>query len=142
MLCQKLTQMGIDFERRDNCLASVSDPQRAQALLDEQPWLKWDEILTGLVRDFCPPLLELPFFDQHLQPYWSADATKYATDVMFRSNAALAELYPSPLQHSMTTFSSRHVMRFLGKMRVPKDGVDPRFNGEVSTRRLHRPEGV
>ena len=61
---------------------------------------------------------------------------------MFRSNAALAELYPSLLQHSMTTFSRQHVMRFLGKMRVPKDGVDPRFNGEVSTRLRHRPEGV
>lgn len=142
MLCRKLTEQGIDFERRDNCLARVSHIERAQVLLDEQPWLKWDEILTGLVHDVCPPLLELPFFQQHLQPYWSADATEYATDVMFHSNHALAELYPSLLRHSMTTFSSQHVMRFLGKMRVPKDGVDPRFNGEVSTRLLHRPEGV
>lgn len=86
--------------------------------------------------------MELRFFDQQLQPYWSADATEYATDVMFRSNAALAELYPQLLQHSMTTFSSQHVMRILRKMRVPKDGVYPRFNGEVSTLLLHRPEGV
>lgn len=33
-------------------------------------------------------------------------------------------------------------MRFLGKVRIPKTGVDVHFNGEVNTKRLNRPEGV
>ena len=49
-----------------------------------------------------------------------ADETEYATDVMFRSSGELAELYPSLLRHSMTTFGSQQVMRFLGKTCIPK----------------------
>jgi hypothetical protein len=142
MLCRELTRRGVDFERRDNCLARVADFDLAQDILDQQAWLPWSDLLTDLTRGICPPLLELPFFDGQLQPYWSADETEYATDVLFRSDAALAQLYPSLLRHSIATFSSRHVMRFLGKVRIPKTGVDPRFNGEVSTHLLHRPEGV
>jgi len=142
MLCRKLTDLGIGFERRDNCLARVDDVERAQSLLDEQPWLRWSDLLTGLVREVCPPLLELPYFQDHLQPYWSADETEYATDVMFRSSGVLAELYPSLLRHSMTTFGSRQVLRFLGRVRIPKDGVSSRFNGEITTRLTTRPEGV
>jgi hypothetical protein len=46
------------------------------------------------------------------------------------------------LCRELTTFSSRDVMRFLGKVRIPKSGVDVRFNGEVVTKKLIRPEGV
>ena len=142
MLCRKLTELGIGFDRRDNCLARVDDLERAQSLLDEQPWLHWSDLLTGLVREVCPPLLELPYFQDHLQPYWSADETEYATDVMFRSSGELAELYPSLLRHSMTTFGSRQVLRFLGRVIIPKDGVSSRFNGEITTRLTTRPEGT
>ena len=97
--------------RRDNCLARVDDVERAQSLLDEQPWLLWSDLLTGLVLEVCPPLLELPYFEDQLAPYWSADETEYATDVIFRSAGELAELYPSLLRHSMTTFGSQQVLR-------------------------------
>lgn len=142
MLCRRLTELGIGFERRDNCLARVDDFERAQSLLDAQPWLPWSNLLNDLTGDVCPPLLELPYFEDRLGPYWSADETEYATDVMFRSSGQLAELYPSLLRHSMTTFGSQQVLRFLGKNRIPHDGVPARFNGEVATRLTTRPEGV
>ena len=60
-----------------------------------------------------------------------------------RSTFDGAELYPSLIRHGMSTFSSRDVMRFLGKVRIPQaGGVDVRFNGEVVTQKLIRPEGV
>jgi hypothetical protein len=143
MLCRELTKQGMGFERRDNCLARVDDVLAAQKILDAQPWEKWSVRLNDLVGRACPPLLEWPGFrDQFQQYYWSADETEWATDVMFESAPRLAELYPSLITHAISTFSSRHVMRFLGKVRIPKQGVDVRFNGEVSTRLLERPEGV
>lgn len=43
----------------------------------------------------------------------------------------------------MVTFSSRDVMRFLGRTRRPaKGGVDVRFNGEVVSDLRQRPEGI
>ena len=143
MLCRELTRQGIDFERRDNCLTRVADVAAAQKLLDAQPWDVWSTRLNELVRRACPPLLELPGFSgQRLEYYWSADETEWATDVMFRSPESLATLYPSLIRHGLSTFSSRDVMRFLGKVRIPASGVDVRFNGEVNTKPMIRPEGV
>src|SRR5262249_45423141 len=78
-----------------------------------------------------------------LRHYWSADETEWATDLMFRSSKALAELYPGLLRHAMTTFSSSDVMRFLGKEGVPRvAGVHPTLQGEVVSDLKRRPEGV
>ncbi len=142
-LCRELTKRGIGFERRDNCLARVADVAAAQQILDSQPWDHWSTRLDDLVRRACPALLDLPGFgDRRQEYYWSADATEWASDVMFRSAEKLAALYPSLIHHGMNTFASRDVMRFLGKVRIPKTGVDVRFNGEVNTTRPIRPEGV
>jgi hypothetical protein len=87
--------------------------------------------------------LKLPLARRCHEYYWSADQTEWATDVMFSSPAALADRYPSLLRHAMTTFSSREVMRFLGRTRLPaRGGVDVRFNGEVVTELRERPEGT
>jgi hypothetical protein len=144
MLCRELTRQKIGFERRDNCLARVDDVAAAQKILDSQPWSPWSTWLDELVRSACPPLLEISGFQgRPHEYYWSADESEWATDVMFRSNEQLAELYPSLIHHGMTTFGSREVMRFLGKVRIPKSGGgDLRFNGEVNTKKWIRPEGV
>jgi hypothetical protein len=142
-LCQKLQQDGIPFTRSDNCLTKVANLAAAQKILDGQPWAHWRGILNGLVKRSCPALLKLPLADRHHEFYWSADETEWATDVMFRSPEALAKRYPNLIQHAMMTFSSREVMRFLGRTRMPTGGgVDVRFNGQVVSDLRQRPEGL
>jgi hypothetical protein len=142
-LCRQLEAAGIGFRRSDNCLTQVDDVLGAQELLSAQPWADWQSLLNGLLRRSCPVLSELPGRDKPLSYYWSADETEWASDVMFRSPAALAELYPSLIGHAMRTFSSREVMRFLGRTRLPaRGGVDVRFNGQVVSDLAQRPEGL
>ena len=142
-LCRQLQQAGIGFTRSDNCLLDVADVAAAQKLLDAQPWADWTGMLNGLLKRSCPALLKLPLAKRYHEYYWSADETEWATDVMFRSPKALQTLYPSLLRHAMTTFSSREVMRFLGRTRLPAaGGVDVRFNGQVVTDLRRRPEGI
>ena len=142
-LCRQLQQAGIGFTRSDNCLIDVADIPAAQKLLDGQPWADWIGMLNGLLKRSCPVLLELPLANRYHEYYWSADETEWATDMMFRSPARLQALYPSLLRHAMTTFSSREVMRFLGRTRLPAaGGVDVRFNGQVVTDLRQRPEGI
>jgi hypothetical protein len=142
-LCRQLQKAGIGFTRSDNCLTSVADVEAAQKLLDGQPWAKWNGMLNRLLKRSCPALLELPLADRRHKYYWSAEETEWATDVMFRSPAALAKWYPSLIQHATTTFSSRDVMRFLGRTRLPaRGGVDVRFNGQVVSHLRERPEGL
>jgi hypothetical protein len=142
-LCRQLDRAGLAYVRSDNCLIRVADVAAAQKRLDAQPWLDWTGILNRLLQRACPALCRLPMREGTLSHYWSADETEWATDVLFRTPAALAELYPSLLRHAMTTFSSREVMRFLGRTRMPlRGGVDLRFEGEVMSHLGERPEGV
>ncbi|HEX6729903.1 MAG TPA: hypothetical protein VF074_07820, partial [Pyrinomonadaceae bacterium] len=68
--------------------------------------------------------------------YWSGRQMEYATDVMFRDAASLAELYPLLLRHAMFQFGSEEVMRFLQRR------TDKRFAGEVSSDLQRRVEGI
>jgi hypothetical protein len=46
--------------------------------------------------------------------YWTVRQGEYASDVMFRSPEALAEVYPALCRHALEQFSSPPVLRFLG----------------------------
>lgn len=141
-LCRELAAAGIGFRRRDNCLIDVADIPAAQRLLDAQPWARWSHLLPRLLAQACPELCRLRMHGAPLHYYWSADETEWASDVMFRSPAALNRLYPSLLRHAMTTFASPDVMRFLGR-KVPASGTPHgRFQGEVVSDLRTRPEGV
>ena len=68
--------------------------------------------------------------------YWSVRQSEYATDVMFKDAASLKAVYPRLVDHAIKRFSSRDVLRFLGR-RVRRD-----FDGEVSSDLAGRPEGI
>jgi hypothetical protein len=136
-LCRQLDQAGIRYERRDNCLVKVSDLQRTQALLDEQLATNWPALLNGLERAANPsrPSL-LKMAGRPLEYYWSVDQSEWATDVMFKSPAALSAVYPRLLRQGMLTLGSADVLRFLGKK------LEGRFTGEVCTDLKRRIEGT
>ena len=69
--------------------------------------------------------------------YWTIYQGEWATDVMFKSSAALASIYPQLVRGAMSTFSSPDVMRFLGGKIF-----NGNFKGEVISSYKKRPEGV
>lgn len=134
-LARQMDRAGLRYEQRDNCFVRVSDPVRAQALLDEQLRTDWPKVLAALLDQAHPLHAELsaPLGRDY---YWSASQTEFATDVVFRDAASLAALYPKFLHHGIRTFGSADILRFLG-------WVHPnRFRGEVTTTLKRRPEGV
>ncbi len=141
-LCRDLSQAGIGFRRRDNCLTWVEDVSAAQQMLDAQPWFDWSGELQRLLEQACPALGELRWLDRPLTHYWSAAETEWASDVMFRSPAALETLYPALLHHAITTFGSSDVLRFLGKKTNASGEVPGHFQGEVVSDLKTRPEGT
>lgn len=140
-LSRQMTEAQIEFQRRDNCFPWVSDFERAQALLDRQLDTQWPKLLDRLLGRACPVLSAL-WPDFPLYRYWSADQTEWATDVCFRSGRDLAELYPSLIHRALTEFDSRDVMRFLGKLAKNEKHSFERFQGEVVSDLVRRPEGV
>jgi hypothetical protein len=59
--------------------------------------------------------------------YWVADQAEYATDLMFRSPAALEPLYDKLVKHASTCFSAEDVLKFLGRK------LHGNYQGEVLT---------
>jgi len=136
-LANQLTQAGIGFDQRDNCFVDVDDIAAAQALLSQQLRTNWSSLLDGLVTRWHPAHRTM-FTAQPLNHYWSAEETEWATDVLFRSPAALARVYPNLLRHATTTFGSRDVLRFLGQAPV----VHRNTTREIISSTLTRPEGT
>jgi hypothetical protein len=134
-LARRMDQAGIAYEQRDNCFTWIADPPRAQALLEELVVRRWAKVLNAWARRANP------WLDPQAQPrwrgyYWTVRESEYATDVMFKSEEALAEIYPALCRHAIEQFSAPQVMRFLGRR------SNARFNGEVHSHLERRLEGV
>ena len=141
-LARQMDSAGLAYCQRDNCFVWVQDAVRAQALLEEQLRTDWPRVLGHLLdqahplhQEICRPIAQTY--------YWTASASEYATDLLFRDAASLAALYPRLVHHGLRTFASPDVMRFLGHP-VPTTGgrVHSNFKGEVISDLKHRPEGI
>ena len=130
------------YRRRENCFVWVEDRERAQTMLNRQLKTNWTACLDRLLKRSCPLYRKVLGLPKQLGYYWSADATEWATDLMFRSPQVLANLYPQLIAHGMRNFGSREVLRFLGR-RVPlHGGVYGQFDGEATTDLRERLEGI
>jgi hypothetical protein len=130
-LSRQLEAAGIKYQRRDNCFPWVEDLGRAQKLMDEQVHANWQELFQPLV-DLCHPHhreICRPIGGSY---YWTVAESEYATDVMFRTRADLDRIYPALVHHSVMSFGSEQVLRFLQR-------VDAK---EVKTDRRRGPDGV
>ena len=134
-LARQLDQAGIDYVKRDNCFTEISDLPRAQKLLDRLTKRKWHRFLDAIAKTVNPWMRPATGFDVRSY-YWSVRQMEYATDVMFKSTASLAELYPRLVQHAMLQFSSKDIMRFLQR------GTNKRFAGEARGNLKEREEGI
>jgi len=140
-LARQLDAEGIDYCRRENTFAQVADVARAQELLDAQVRIDWTAELDAVLDQVHPSHRET--FAAHPIPrYWSAEQTEWATDVMFRSPQALADVYPNLVRHAVHTFQSGDVMRFLGQKTQRSGKPNGNFEGEVVSDLATRAEGV
>jgi hypothetical protein len=140
-LARQLAAEQIGYLKRENAVVWVADLGRAQELLARQvlwPWSQALEALKDLVHPegagICQPL--------GLRYVWTVAESEYATDLLFKNPADLAQLYPALVQHAVSSFGAADVMRFLGR-KVPASGhVNGHFQGEVISDLKHRPEGI
>jgi hypothetical protein len=136
-LSRQMNAAGLAYRRRDNCFPWIEDPIRAQFLMESQLKANWPELLNPIVRQINP-IHNTLFKAFPIDYYWTVHQSEWATDIMFRDSAALADLYPSLVHHGITTFGSPDVMRFLGRKPV----LHPAFNGQVISDYKDRAEGV
>lgn len=134
-LARQLDRAGISYIKRDNCFTQISDLKQAQKLMDHLTNRNWQRFLEALAHKVNPWLHPRAGL-QVKSYYWSVRQMEYATDVMFRSAASLAELYPLLWRHALDQFGSYEVLRFLQRR------TDKRFAGEVRSDLHGRVEGI
>lgn len=133
-LCRELDREGLAYRRDDNCLPWIADVPRAQALLDAQVRQCWPQLLDPLIAQYHPTFATL----RQVMPveyYWTVAESEYATDVMFKDRAALQQIYPALVHHSIMSFGAEQVLRFFGRKQAGS-AVD------VKSTRTRREEGV
>lgn len=134
-LARQLDQAGIRYQRLDNCFPWIQDFEKAQKLINQQLRISWPRTLDRFTR-MLNPIHEKIFEGFPIRYYWSVYENEWATDLAFESPSALAAIYPPLVLHAMTTFSSRDVLRFLGRK------VHGNFKNEIVSDFKDRPEGV
>jgi hypothetical protein len=133
-LARQMKQTGISYRQADNCFTRISDCRRAQQLSDRLGERKWKPFLDELARRVNPWLQRRS--EIVLRPYyWTMRQGEYATDILFRSPQALADIYPALIDHAIKQFHSEDVLRFLGRKHRS-------CNGEVKSDLQRRFEGV
>lgn len=134
-LARQMDAAGISYEQYDNSFTRVDDLPRAQALLDSLANRQWGPTLNAFARIVNPWLRRTA--ELCLRPYyWTMRQGEYATDVMFRDQQSLQEIYSTLYLHAIEHFSSDDVLRFLARHNRRN------FAGEVHTNLQRRVEGV
>jgi hypothetical protein len=134
-LARQLDREQIGYEQRDNCFRRIDDLPRAQELLDRLQSRSWVGLLNTLARRVLPLLARRS--QPRLRPYyWTVRQGEYATDILFKDEAALQAVYPALVEHAIRHFSCRDVLRFLGRK------TNGQFQGRVTSDVKYRPEGV
>jgi len=134
-LSRRLDELGIAYERYDNCFLRIADLPRAQELCEQFAHRSLVGIFHRFARQINPWLARI----QQLgfgRYFWVLDQCEGATDVMFRDRATLAALMPDLCEHAILCFSAEDVLRFLGRK------LHGNFQGEVLTDSKKRPQGV
>lgn len=133
-LARRMDEEGCHYVRQDNAFPQLQDPERAQQLMNDLVELNWAEQLDAIAARLNPAHGQL--VSPYAKYYWYAHQTEWATDVSFTSPKTLQRIYPQLVWGAITTFSSRDVMRFLGKQ------LHRTFEGEVVSHYQDRPEGL
>ena len=134
-LAKEMDRAQIDYERRENCFAWIEDIEAAQKLMNQQLKSNWKVELDRLAGMLNPLHNEI-FSGFPIEYYWSTFESEWATDLMFRKQSELIDIYSPVILHAITTFGCSDVLKFLGKR------LDGRIRNEVVSDYKRRPEGV
>jgi hypothetical protein len=122
VLAAALERSGISCQLADNAFLGIADFTRAQALADEFDVRRLHRRLDGIAQRYCPVIADFA-----AGVHWSIMQAEYATDVVFRSRAALAPIYDHAVRTAIHAVKAEHVATFLGKR------LDGRFRGELGS---------
>jgi predicted transcriptional regulator len=120
ILASKLKEAGIKYTMLDNAFDSISNIDKAQQLADEISPNELMEKLNELAWKYCPIYKQLG-----LRYHWFVKQTEYATDIVFKKQNRLQQLYSELIATAIHTVQPDNIATFLGQK------LSPLYKGEM-----------
>lgn len=130
LLASELKEAGIKYSMTDNAFDSLEDAVKAQELSDKVSIEKLHRKLDGFAWQFCPV-----YKDFNLRYHWGVMQAEYATDIVFKKQEGLQQIYSELVATAIHTVKPENIATFLGHK------LDPRYQGEVGNNYNVRIEG-
>jgi len=130
LLATELKQAGIKYSMTDNAFDSIEDIAKAQELSDTISIGKLHRKLDEFAWQFCPVYKEFK-----LRYHWSVMQAEYATDIVFKKQQSLQQIYNELIATAIHTVKPENIATFLGQK------LDPRYQGEAGNNYNVRIEG-
>ena len=130
-LARELGKCKIDCTLLDNAFVQIGDWERAQQIADQLKVQRLHRKLDEFANRFCPIYRAFG-----VSYHWSVDQCEYATDIVFRKQAALQPRYENLSRTAIHTVKPDNIATFLGKK------LSPQFAGEMGNRFNVRIEGT
>lgn len=138
-LSRMLDKENIGYTRYDNTFTHIDNIKRAQELTQKIESEKLCRIFDAMARKInCHCELMKNILGHEY--YWCLSECEYATDIMFRTRAALEAIYPSLVEHAFYSFSCEDIMSFFGRKVTGKGSQS--FQGEVASDLRKRHKGI
>ena len=130
LLASELKNSGIKYTMIDNAFDSIEDAKKAQELSDSLSIEKLHRKLEEFAWQFCPV-----YKDFNLRYHWSVMQAEYATDIVFKKQEDLQQIYGELIATAIHTVKPENIATFLGHK------LDTRYQGEVGNNYNIRIEG-
>jgi len=130
LLASELKQANIKYTMIDNAFDSIEDADKAQELSDNMSVEKLHRKLDEFAWQFCPV-----YKDFNLRYHWSIMQAEYATDIVFKQQDDLQQIYSELVATAIHSVKPENIATFLGRK------LDERYQGEIGNNYNVRIEG-
>lgn len=113
-LACELNKSKIAYQKDDNCFTWISNLSGAQKLADNLDIPKLHALFDTWAEKYVPILKHLRE-KWNLSYNWTIKQIEYATDVLFKSQNRLDELFEQLLKYTVISVFPKDIMSFLGK---------------------------
>jgi hypothetical protein len=138
-LARQLERHRIGYQLLDNAFVEIQDWAKVQQLADNWKPERLHRRLDEFAQRYCPVLGRI-----EAQYHWSLDTAEYATDIVFRRQADLQDLYGELIRTAIHTVKADDIATFLGKKLHGnyQDEMGNRYNVRIEGTRVRHSMGM
>ena len=138
LLASSLQKQGVGYTLIDNVFTNIDSFAEAQKISDQLTVDRIHKKIDEFANKFCPVIKK---FD--LRYHWTIMQSEYATDIVFKRQADLQDIYGQLTRTAIHTVKPENIATFLGRKLHPnyQDEMGNNFNTRIEGTRIKHTMG-